>query len=160
MDRNKKCCGAKSGHLGHLFESQMVSERNHVAGGHSSKNRDHLRRVAASWTLEDLTADRGSEDAIITAKDHVTKVIEKEQHHSTSDGWRSATTWNEQETDKCWEEVTSIMTGELVLTSQRLTSRRTMGAWLCTVEPIFLQVVQRGEMVPTGIRMGVKQQTC
>ena len=25
--RNKKCCGAKSGHLGHLFESQMVSER-------------------------------------------------------------------------------------------------------------------------------------
>ena len=27
MDRNKKCCGAKRGHLGHLFESQMVSER-------------------------------------------------------------------------------------------------------------------------------------
>ena len=27
VDRNKKCCGAKSGHLGHLFESQMVSER-------------------------------------------------------------------------------------------------------------------------------------
>ena len=27
MDRNKKCCGAKSEHLGHLFESQMVSER-------------------------------------------------------------------------------------------------------------------------------------
>ena len=24
---NKKCCGAKSGHLGHLFESQKVSER-------------------------------------------------------------------------------------------------------------------------------------
>ena len=32
-----------------------------------------------------------------------------------SDGWRSATTWNEQETDQCWEEVTSIMTGELVI---------------------------------------------
>ena len=44
-----------------------------------------------------------------------TKVIEKEQHYSTSDGWRSATTWNEQETDKCWEEVTSILTGELVI---------------------------------------------
>ena len=27
VDRNKKCCGAKSGHLGHLFESQKVSER-------------------------------------------------------------------------------------------------------------------------------------
>ena len=27
VNRNKKCCGAKSGHLGHLFESQKVSER-------------------------------------------------------------------------------------------------------------------------------------
>ena len=27
VDRNKKCCGANSGHLGHLFESQKVSER-------------------------------------------------------------------------------------------------------------------------------------
>ena len=27
VDRNKKCCGAKSERLGHLFESQMVSER-------------------------------------------------------------------------------------------------------------------------------------
>ena len=27
VDRNRKCCGTKSGHLGHLFESQMVSER-------------------------------------------------------------------------------------------------------------------------------------
>ena len=27
VDRNKKCCGAKSGHLGHLFESQKVSKR-------------------------------------------------------------------------------------------------------------------------------------
>ena len=27
VDRNKKCYGTKSGHLGHLFESQMVSER-------------------------------------------------------------------------------------------------------------------------------------
>ena len=27
VDRNKKCCGAKSGHLGHLFESQKVSMR-------------------------------------------------------------------------------------------------------------------------------------
>ena len=27
VDRNKKCCGAKSGHLGLLFESQQVSMR-------------------------------------------------------------------------------------------------------------------------------------
>ena len=27
VDRNKKCCGAKSGHLGFLFESQKVSMR-------------------------------------------------------------------------------------------------------------------------------------
>ena len=59
VDRNKKCCGAKSGHLGHLFESEKVSEdrikevanrswkwRNHVAGDHSSSNRDRLRREA------------------------------------------------------------------------------------------------------------------
>ena len=69
-------------------------------------------------TPEDLTADRSSEDAIITASKimwsmEATKVIEKEQHHSTSDGWRSMTTWNEHETDKCWEEVKSILTGEL-----------------------------------------------
>ena len=27
VDRNKRCCGAKRGHLGHMFESQVVSER-------------------------------------------------------------------------------------------------------------------------------------
>ena len=69
-------------------------------------------------TPEDLTADRSSEDATITASRIMlsmaaTKVIEKEQHHSMSDGWRSVTTWNEHETDKCWEEVMSILTGEL-----------------------------------------------
>ena len=74
----------------------------------------------ARRTPEDLTADRGSEDAIITASRIMwsmaaTKVIEKEQHHSTSDGWRSATTRNEQEIDKCWEEVTSILMGEVVI---------------------------------------------
>ena len=69
-------------------------------------------------TLEDPAADKSSEDAIITTSRIMlslaaTKVIEKEQHHSTRGGWRSAT-WNEQETDKCWEEVTSILMGELV----------------------------------------------
>ena len=60
VDRNKKCCGAKSGHLGFLFESQKVSVRRIkkfanieklgvteiMFGNHSSDNRDHLRRVA------------------------------------------------------------------------------------------------------------------
>ena len=150
VDRNKKCCGTKSGHLGHLFESQMVSERQikELANIEKLEVAEVVLQEAiaqtteiiyAGWlddvarrTPEDLTADRSSKDAIITASRIMwsmaaTKVIEKEQHHSTSDGWRSATTWNEQETDKCWEEVTSIMTG-------------TMGARMCTVEPIFLRV--------------------
>ena len=76
-----------------------------------------------------------------------TKVIENEQHQSMSDGWRSATTWNEQETDKCWEEVMSIMMGEPVIdvpmtyVSENYgwedASRRTVGGRMCTVEPIF-----------------------
>ena len=73
---------------------------------------------ATKGTPEDPAADRSSEDATITASRIMlsmaaTKVIEKEQHHSTTDGWRSMTTWNEHETDKCWEEVKSILTGEL-----------------------------------------------
>ena len=73
---------------------------------------------AAKGTPEDPATDRSSEDGTITASRIMlsmaaTKVIEKEQHHSTSDGWRSMTTWNEHETDKCWEEVKSILTGEL-----------------------------------------------
>ena len=202
VDRDKKCCGAKSGHLGHLFESQMVSERQNfwesVGLDHKMlpflvrhcawlithyqvksdgktpyerlRGRPYQGQVAefaevvhfripgescrikelanieklevaeimlqearaqaieivyAGWlddaakgTPEDPAADRSSEDATITASRIMlsmaaTKVIEKEQHHSTSDGWRSMTTWNENETDKCWEEVTSILTGEL-----------------------------------------------
>ena len=201
MDRDKKCCGAKSGHLGHLFESQMVSERQNFgesvgldhkmlpflvrhcawlithyqvkSDGKTPCKRLHGRPyqgqvaefaevvhfrdpgescrikefanieklevaeimlqeaiaqtteiIHAGWlddvarrTPEDLAADRSSDDATITASRIMlsmaaTKVIEKEQHHSTSDGWRSMTTWNEHETDKCWEEVTSILTVE------------------------------------------------
>ena len=138
VDRNKKCCGAKSGHLGHLIELQMKRERQikELVNIEKLEVAEIMLQEAiaqtteiiyAGWlddvarrTPEDLTADRGSEDAIITASRIMwsmaaTKVIEKEQHHSTSDGWRSATTWNEQETDKCWEEVTSILTGELVI---------------------------------------------
>ena len=75
---------------------------------------------AAKGTPEDPAADRSSEDATITPSRIMlsmaaTKVIEKEQHHSTSDGWRSMTTWNKYETNKCWEEVKNILTGKLVI---------------------------------------------
>ena len=151
VDRNKKCCGAKRGHLGHLFESQTVSERQIKELANIEKlevteimlqeaRAQATEIVHAGWlddaakgTPEDPAADRSSEDATqVTAPNHedevqatpitasrimlsmaATKVIEKEQHHSTSDGWRSMTTWNEHETDKCWEEVKSILTGEL-----------------------------------------------
>ena len=138
VDRNKKCCGAKSGHLGHLFESQKVSERRIKELANIEKLevaeimlQETIVRtteiIYAGWlddvarrTPEDSAADRSSEDAIITASRIMlsmaaTNVIEKEQHYSTSDGWRSMTTWNEHETDKCWEEVKSILMGELVI---------------------------------------------
>ena len=136
VDRNKKCCGAKSGHLGLLFESQKVSMRRIKKFANIEKLEvaeiilqeaiaQATAIVYAGWlddaakgTPEDPAADRSSEDATITASSIMlsmaaTKVIEKEQHHSTSDGWRSMTTWNEHETDTCWEEVKSVLTGEL-----------------------------------------------
>ena len=72
----------------------------------------------ARRTPEDPAADRGSGNAIITASKIIlsvvaTKSIEKERHNTASVVWRSMTAWNEHETDKCWEEVTSILTGEL-----------------------------------------------
>ena len=136
VDRNKKCCGAKSGHLGHLFESQKVSVRRIKEFANIEKlevaeimlqetTARTTEIVHARWlddvarrTPEDPAADRSSEDATITASRIMliiaaTKVIEKEQHHSMSDGWRSMATWNEYETDKCWEEVKNILMGEL-----------------------------------------------
>ena len=124
VDRDKKCCGAKSGHLGHLFESQLVSERQIKELANIEKLevaeimlQETIARITeiiyAGWlddgarrTREDPAADRGSEDATITASRIMlsmaaTEVIEKEQHRSTSDGWRSMTAWNEHETDKC-----------------------------------------------------------
>ena len=138
VDRNKKCCGAKSGHLGHLIELQMRRGRQIKELVNIEKLEvaeimlqeaiaQTTETIYAGWlddvarrTPEDLTADRSSEDAIITASRIMwsmaaTKVIEKVQHHSTSDGWRSMKTWNEHETNKCWEEVKSILTGELVI---------------------------------------------
>ena len=138
VDRDKKCCGAKSERLGHLFESQMVSERQTKELANIEKMEEAeimllearaqaTEIVYAGWlddaakgTPEDPAADRSSEDATITASRIMlsmaaTKVIEKEQHHSTSDGWRSMTTWNKHETNKCWEEVKNILMGELVI---------------------------------------------
>ena len=147
VDRNKKCCGAKSGHLGHLFESPKVSERRIKELANIEKLevaeitlQETIARtteiVYAGWlddaargTPEDPAADK------VNAPDHeegvqattpnktsrnilsmaATKGIEKEQHHSTRDGWRSMTTWNEHETDKCSEEVKSNLMGELVI---------------------------------------------
>ena len=125
VDRNKKCCGAKSGHLGILFESQKVSMRR-IKEFANIENLEMaeimLQKIIArtteivyvGWlddvakrTPEDPAADRSSDDATITASRIMvcmaaTKVIEKEQHHSTSDGWRSMATWNEHKADKCW----------------------------------------------------------
>ena len=144
VNRNKKSCGAKSGHLGHLFESQKVSERRikelanieklDVAEITLQEARAQGTEIVFAGGLDDAAkgtaedpADRSSEDASqVNAPDHedevqvttpitasrimlrmaATKVIEKEQHHSTSVGWRSMTTWKEEhETDKCWEDV-------------------------------------------------------
>ena len=159
VDRNKKCCGAKSGHLGHLIELQMKRERQIKELVNIEKLVAEIMLqeaiaqtteiIYAGWlddvarkTPEDLTAGRGSEDAIITASRIMwsmaaTKVIEKEQHHSTSDVWRSKMTWNEHETDKCWEEVQRILTGELDIGVPTTYVSENHGAWLCTVEPIF-----------------------
>ena len=216
VDRNKKCCGTKSGHLGHLIESQMVSERQikelanieklEVAEIMQEAIAQTTETIYAGWlddvarrTPEDLTADRSSEDAINTASwimlsMAATRVIEKEQHHSTSDGWRSVTTWNEHEIDKCWESNTNILTGELDWRpktfvrepwvrgcenqfSQWSDAESNETGWFGWHIPTQrschesnhvvrwrdegkTQLVQRSEMEPTGIRMGVKRRTC
>ena len=85
MDRNKKCCGAKRGHLGHLFESQMVSEGQIKELANIEKlevteimlqeaRAQATEIVYAEWlddaakgTLEDPAADRSSKDVTITA---------------------------------------------------------------------------------------------
>ena len=124
VDRNKKCCGAKSGHLGFLFESQKVSMRRIKEFANIEKLdvteimlQETIARtteiIFAGWlddvarrTPEDPAADRGSDDAIITASRIIlsveaTKSIEKERHCTASVVWRSMTAWNEHETDKC-----------------------------------------------------------
>ena len=93
MDRNKKCCGAKSGHLGHLFESQKVSERQikevanieklEVAEITLQEARAQATEIVyARWlydvarrTPEDRAAIRSSEDATqVNAPDHEDEV--------------------------------------------------------------------------------------
>ena len=134
VDRNKKCYGSKSGHLGILFESQKVSIRRIKEFANIEKLEvaeimlqetiaQTTEIIYAGWldvvarrTPEDPAADRGSDDAINTASRIIlsveaTKGIEKERHCTTSFVWRSMTAWNEHETDKCWEEIKSM--GEL-----------------------------------------------
>ena len=90
VDRNKKCCEAKSGHLGILLESQKVSERQirELANieklevveitlqGTIARTRERSSTPGA-WTRcqeelpEDPAADRSSEDATqVNAPDH------------------------------------------------------------------------------------------
>ena len=101
VDRKKKCCGAKSGHLGHLFELQKVSMRRIKEIANTEKLEvaeimlqeaiaETTEIVHAGWLddvtrgkLEDPAADRSSDDAIITASRIMlsmaaAKVIEKE----------------------------------------------------------------------------------
>ena len=89
VDRNKKCCGAKRGHLGDLLESQKVSERRikelanieklEVAEITMHETRARATEIvyagwlddAAKGTPEDPAADRSSEDATqVNAPDH------------------------------------------------------------------------------------------
>ena len=93
VDWNKKCRGAKSGHLGHLFESHKVSERRikelasieklEVAETTLQEARAQASEIVyARWlddvarrTLEDPAAVRSSEDAThVNAPDHEDEV--------------------------------------------------------------------------------------
>ena len=112
VDRNKKCCGAKSGHLGHLFETQKVSERQikelaiieklEVAEITLQETIAQATEIVyAEWlddvargTPEDPAADRSSEDATITASRIMLSMAAKKSR---------------------WEEVKSILMGELVI---------------------------------------------
>ena len=107
VNRNKKCCGAKSGHLGHLFESQKVSERRikelanieklEVAEITLQETRAQATEIVyAGWlddalkgTPEDPAADRSSEDATINSvQDHA-------EHGSNERHREGATSFNE-----------------------------------------------------------------
>ena len=124
VDRNKKCCGAKKS--GFLFELQKASMRRIKEFANIEKvevtqimlletTARTTEIIYAGWlddvarrTPEDTAADRSSKDATIK-----TLRIEKERHCTARVVRRSMTAWNEHGTDNCWEEVTSILTGEL-----------------------------------------------
>ena len=142
VDWNKKCCGAKSGHLRHLFESQKVSEdrikelanieKLEVAEITLQNVRAQASEIvygrrlddAARGTPEDPAADRSSENATqVNAPNHedevqattsitasriilsmeATRMNAKEQHYSSSVGWRNMKAWyGKHEINKCW----------------------------------------------------------
>ena len=120
MDRNKKCCGAKSGHLGHLFETQKVSERQIKELANIEKlevveitvqeaRAQATEIVYAGWlddaakgTPEDPAADRSSEDATqVNAPDHEVQattnysVQDHAEHGSNESQREGATSFNE-----------------------------------------------------------------
>ena len=88
-----------------------------------------------------------------------TNVNVKVQHHSTSDCWRSMTTWNEKdETHKCWEEVKSILTGEQVIGIRIIFVLEKTGVCLCSVESIFLQMaVLHGRSNASGLHISTER---
>ena len=106
VDKNKKCCGAKSGDLGHLFHMRRINEFVNIEKLEVAEITlqeaiaQTTETIFAGWlddvarrTPEDLTADRSSEDATITVSRIMlsmapTRVLEKEQHCTTSVFWR------------------------------------------------------------------------
>ena len=111
VDWNKKCCGAKIGRLGILFESRKASMRRIKEFANIEKLevaeiflQETIARttemiyvcwldVAARKTPEDPVADRCSDDAIVIASRIImsvaTRGIEKERHCTTNVVWRS-----------------------------------------------------------------------
>ena len=156
VDFNKKLPGAKSGHLGHLFESLKLSESRikelanveklevaEITLQEARAQRSETVHVgwlndAARGTLEDLDAVRNRVDATqVNAYDRedvvlatlpikasciilssaATKPNAKDQHWSSSVGWRSRKAWyGRRETNKCCGiEIKSILMGEPVV---------------------------------------------
>ena len=73
VDKNKKCCGAKSEHLGHLFESQMVSERQimELANIEKLKVAEVVLQEAIAQTTEIICAE-WLDDVARKPEDHAT----------------------------------------------------------------------------------------
>ena len=156
VDRSKKRSGDKSGHLGHEFDSQKVSEDRikelanieklevaEITLQEARTPRSEIVYVmrldgAARGTPEDPDAVRSRVDATqvdtcdredvvqatlpikasrIMFSSAATKPNAKDQHWSSSVGWRRMKAWyGRRETNKCWEiKIKNILLGEPVV---------------------------------------------